>query len=102
TNYFTPVQVQSTYIPLYLVQGNATVSKLQVKSITGNGAAHTDTYTVVKNGVDTTMVVAITNGTTGSTTANPVSLVAGDTIGIKVVADAATTVADIYALMIVQ
>lgn len=43
------------------------------------GAAKTWTATFVKNGVDTTLVVAITNGTAGNDTTHTVSVVAGDT-----------------------
>ena len=99
TNYFGPSALTSTYFPLYISQGNEIVIKAQMNSVTGNGAAHTDVYTVVKNGVDTTMTFSVTNASVGSTTTNPVSLVAGDTVGIKVVTDAATAAADVIAML---
>lgn len=102
TAYFTANQIQSDYFPLYIAQEDEIVDKLQMSSRVGNGVAHTDTYTVVKNGVDTTMVLAITDAASGSTTTNPVTLAAGDTIGIKVATDAATVAADIDALLSVR
>ncbi len=97
TVYLGDGQSQSEEFPLYIATSNETVSSFNIISLTGNGAAHTDTYTVVKNGVATTMVVAITNSSTGSTTSNQVSLVSGDRVAIKIVTDAATTAADVLA-----
>lgn len=87
----------STEFPLYTAQGNEKVKTLNMISLTGNGAAHTDTYKVVKNGVVTTMTLAITNASSGTTSANQVSLVAGDRVAIQVVTGAATAAADVLA-----
>jgi len=87
----------SSEFPLYVAQGNETVKTLNMVSLTGNGAAHTDTYKVVKNGVVTTMTLAITNASSGSTSSNQVSLVAGDRVAIQVVTGAATAAADVLA-----
>lgn len=101
TVYFQNDQAQGNPFPLYIAQANSTVSKFQALSRVANGAAHTDTYTVVKNGVDTTMTFAITNGSTGSTILNPVSLVAGDWLSVKCLTGAATVAEDIRAQMTV-
>lgn len=93
---------QSEEFPIYIAQGNEMVTTFQMISLTGNGAAHTDVYTVVKNGVDTTMTFSVTNGSSGSTSSNQVSLVAGDRVAIKVATDAATAAADVIAQMIIQ
>lgn len=95
TLYFAHETTQSNDFPLYVAQGNERVVTFQGFSIVGNGAAHTDTYTVVKNGVDTTMTFSITNGTSGSTAANQVDLVAGDRVSFKVDTDAATAAEDV-------
>lgn len=102
TNYFSFSGLQSTYIPLYVAQQDESVDRLEIASRVGNGVGHSDVYTVVKNGVDTTMTKTIANASSGSTTVNPVTLAAGDTIGIKVVTDAATAANDVIALMIVR
>jgi hypothetical protein len=88
---------QSTEIPLYIAEQDEKVTQIQMFSRVANGAAHTDVYTVRKNGVDTTMTLTITNAASGSSTTNPVTLAAGDRLSIKVVTDAATAAADILA-----
>jgi len=95
TVFMTNDQSQSVYYPLYIAQQDEMIDKLEVSMGTGNGAAHTDTFTVVKNAVDTTMTLAITNAATGSTLVNPVTLAAGDTVGIKIATDAATLGANV-------
>lgn len=95
TNYASQDGLQTTYIPLYVATAARTVTQFQAVSRVSNGAAHTDTYTVVKNGIDTTMTFSITNGTTGTTTSNQVALVSGDTIGFKVVTGAGTVGEDV-------
>lgn len=84
-------------VPLFIATGNQTISRLDVLSITGNGVGHTDTYAVVLNGVVQSMTVAIANDDAGSTTSNPVSLVAGDRVAIRVVTHAATGAKDVIA-----
>lgn len=84
-------------VPLFIATAAQTITRLDVLSLTANGSGHTDTYAVVKNGVVQSMVVAITNDDAGSTTLNPVSLVAGDRVAIRVVSDALTAAADIIA-----
>ena len=95
TAFFTFQQIQSTLFNVFIAQAAATVSKLQIDSVTGNGAAHTDTYTVFKNGVATAMVLTVTNASTGNTILNPVALVAGDRVAVQVVTDAATAATDV-------
>lgn len=95
TVFFQHDQVQGNAFPLFVAIANATVSQFNVLSRVANGAAHTDTYTVFKNGVATTMVLAVTNAASGSTTSNPVSLVAGDWLAIQCVTGAATAAEDV-------
>jgi len=102
TAYFTNDQLQSVYSLLYTALQDERIDKLQIDMGTGNGAAHTDTFTVVKNGVDTTMTLSITNAATGSTTTNPVTLAAGDTVGIKAVTDAATAGANVLSTLSIR
>lgn len=89
-NYITKNGSIATYIPLYIASTDEIVDYFTALSQVSNGAAHTDVYTVVKNGVDQAMTFSITNGTSGTTTSNKVTLVSGDTLGIKVAADAAS------------
>lgn len=95
TRHFAHDAVQSTSFPLYIAERKERVVRIRVLSRVGNGAAHTDTYTVTKNGADTTLSIALTDSASGTSTVNPVSLAAGDWIGVKVVTDAATVGEDV-------
>lgn len=102
TGYVTHNAQQADFLPTYVAQQDAVVDKLEVRSRVANGAAHTDTYTLMKNGVDTTMVVTVTNAATASTTTNPVTLAAGDYLSLKLVSDAATAAADVLIQAVVR
>lgn len=102
TNYFGQGVLQAAYISLYIARQDEVVTQLRIVMETANGPAHTDIFTVVKNGVDTTMTLSITNGSSGSTVTNPVTLAAGDRIGIKAVTDAATAGANVLASMFIR
>lgn len=80
---------------IYTAEANESVDEFFMTSPATNGAAHTDTYTLYKNGAATTMTFSVTNAATGSTTTNPVSLVKGDYLGYFVATDAATAAADV-------
>jgi len=97
--YVGPAAIQATRFDLYVAQDNETIDKLGIDYVTGNGVAHTDTYTVYKNGVATTMVVALTNAATGSTVANKVSLVPGDRVSLGVATDVATAATDLVSTL---
>ncbi len=102
TRYLTPTAQVPTYFPLYISTQATSVDTLNVFTATANGAAQSDVYTVVKNGVDTTMTLTITNGTSGSTVTNPVTLAAGDTVGIKLVTAAGSTAANVNAQLSIR
>jgi collagen triple helix repeat protein len=96
TGFMTGQGTQATnYVPLYIAEQGEVVDQLRMASRLGNGAAHTDTYTVYKNGVATTMVLTITNAASGSTTTNPVTLTTGDVLSILVTVDAASAATDV-------
>lgn len=97
TRYFTNASLVTSFIPLYIATGNEIIDDFSAVTQVGNGAAHTDTYTIMKNGVAQTMTFSITNGSSGSTASNPVSLVAGDQVGIRVETDAATAAVSVTA-----
>lgn len=102
TGYVTHNAQQATAMPVYIAQQDAVVDKLEVRSRVSNGAAQTDTYTLVRNGVDTTMVVTVTNAATASTTVNPVTLAAGDYLALKLVSAAGTTAADVLIQAVIR
>ena len=64
-----------------------TIRNLRVQAATAGVTAATNTYTVRKNGVDTTLLASIDNTATGSTTdtVNSFTVVAGDLLSISVV-----------------
>lgn len=96
TNYFSLNGLVSTIVPLKGIDAIGHIDFFQVISRVGNGAAHTDTYTVFVNGVATALVVAITNGTTGSATSPEILVNAGDYVSVRCVSDAATAAQDVY------
>lgn len=102
TRYLTPGNASTTYFPLYEALHAESVDRLAGNLGTASGAGQSDTLTVVKNGVDTAMTLTIANAASGATTANPVTLAAGDTLGIKIVSTAASAAANINAHMTVR
>lgn len=99
TLYLSQSQLQDNLMPLYVATGACTVSRLQIVSRVSNGAGVTDTYTVVKNGVDQTMVASVTNSTTGFTITNPVTLAANDVVALKVATGVASVASDVLAVL---
>lgn len=102
TGYVTHNAQQADYLPTYIAQQDCVVDKLQVRSRVANGAGQSDVYTLMKNGVDTTMVVTVTNGLTASTTTNPVVLAADDYLSLKLVSAAATTAEDVLIQAVIR
>ena len=90
TAFFSFDGLQSTIFNPFVARGVVTINRLQIDSVITNGPGKTDTYTVFKNGVATTMVLAVTNANTGFTILNPVALVAGDRVALRVVSDTLT------------
>lgn len=77
-----------------IIPANGKIKDLYVKIATAPGAGKTRTYTIMKNGVATSLEVALPNTTSGNDT-NPdhaVSVVPGDTVSIRQYATAGTTV----------
>lgn len=95
TNFMTGYQVSASNMPLYLAFANEIIDSFAVRSNSTNGAGHTDTYTIHKNGIATGMTISLTNSGSGFTTSNPVTLASGDEVSIEVVSDAATTAGNI-------
>lgn len=95
TGYFNGQSTQANYIGLYIARQGETIDSMSISSRVGNGAAHTDTYTVYKNGVATAMVANLTNVSSGTTSANPISLAAGDVVSFRVAVDAASAAVDV-------
>lgn len=82
---FPPLPVASTLISFRVMQTNAPSS------------GQSRTYTVQKNGVNTSMTVTVTNPATGGVTvANPVSYAAGDTFNLSCTSTAADATGVIY------
>lgn len=102
TTYLSASQFSSSLVPLYIATYSGIVDSFYVSTNVSNGPAHTDTYQITLNGAPTTMAISILNGTSGSTTSNPVSVVAGDLIGIQATTDPATAAADLYAQFTVR
>jgi hypothetical protein len=96
TQFMTPTGLSASYFPIHQAVDAEQVYSLQIVGET-NGGGHTDTYTIYKNGVATTMVATLVAGKTVITLASPVSLAAGDTIGIYATTDAGTTAANVLA-----
>lgn len=67
---------------------------LSVIVTTGPGAARTDTWTVVKNGVDTALTVSLVGAAVSGVSTVPVSFVPGDTIALKQTVAVSSTSAD--------
>jgi hypothetical protein len=61
-----------------------TVSNMFVRLVTASGASGSYTYTLMKNGVATSLAVIMNNVTTGSDTIDSVSYSAGDTWSVQV------------------
>lgn len=99
SNYLTQGVVQAGIYQLYIATADEIIERMDVRMETASGAAKTDTFTVVKNGVDTSMAVGMNNVQTGSTTSNQVSLAAGDRVAIKVASAASTAGANAIAQM---
>lgn len=97
TNYLTQGAPQAGIYQLYIATQNETIEQMNIYMETASGGGKTDTFTVVKNGIDTTMALGMTNANAGSTTANQVSLVAGDRVAIKVASALTTAAANIIA-----
>lgn len=67
-----------------------------IRAVTGPGAARTDTWTIRKNGVDTSLTVSLTGAeTTKTTTTVSVSFQAGDVLSVKQVISASSTTDDV-------
>lgn len=97
SNYMTQGAVQAGIYQLYIATVNEIIEELRVYMETASGVGKSDTFTVVKNGVDTSMAISMNNVQSGSTTSNQVSLVAGDRVAIKVASAAATAGANVIA-----
>lgn len=96
-------QATTDEFPLYTAQQDERVDKLQVRTQIAPGGAVTDVYTVLKNGLVTTMTLSIVGASlTGSTTTNPVTLAAGDRIGITVAPGGGSVTETITAQMTVR
>ena len=68
----------------FLVPAACTISKLYVKFTAFGTNNDTGTWTVRKNGVDTTLTVTVTGATSGSDTTHSFTAAAGDEISVKV------------------
>lgn len=77
----SPQSTESTTRMVVPTGGN--VKNLYIDLITATGVGKTRTFTLLKNGVATSLVVAITNGSTGNDTTHSVSVVAGDELSIQ-------------------
>lgn len=97
TNYLTQGAPQLGIYQLYIATANEVIEQMDIRMETPSGGGKTDTFTVVKNGVDTTMTLGVTNANSGQTTNNPVNLVAGDRVAIKVASALTTAAANIIA-----
>lgn len=97
TNFFTCNQLSSVEVPLFVARVASKITELYIVTETGNGAAHTDVYTVRVNNVNTAFTVSIVNGTTGTSAATAVALSPGDKVSLKLVSDAATVAANVTA-----
>jgi len=102
TTFLSASQFSTNGIPLYIATYSGIVDSFIVSTNVSNGPAHTDTYQITLNGAPTTMAISILNGTSGSTTSNPVSVVAGDLVGIQVTTDPGTLAEDLYAQFTVR
>lgn len=102
TRYVNFSQLQGNYIPIYIATRDEVIVRMDVITRVSNGAGNTDTYTVVRNGVDQAMTLSITNATFGQTVANPVSLIDSDTVGIKVETDVVTAAEDMIVQLVIQ
>ena len=95
--------VQALYTPVYIATQNESIAELRYAARLANGAAANDLYTIYVNGVATAMALNINNANAGSTTANPVALVAGDVVSINVISDPILTGAtDICLQMLIE
>lgn len=97
TNYLTQGVVQAGIYQLYIATQNELIEQMDVRLETASGVGKTDTFTVVKNGSDTSMTLGVTNANSGQTTTNPVSLAAGDRVAIKIASAASTAAANVIA-----
>lgn len=102
TLYLTNNGESSAYMPIYFATRNQIIDTFGAISQVSNGGGNTDVYTVVKNGVDQAMTFSISNSTAGSTTANPVTLSSGDTVGIKIDTAAGTLAENLLVQMTVR
>lgn len=97
TRFFAGDQLVTNALPMLICDRPAAyIDELRVVSRVGNGAAHTDTYTVMVNGVASTITGAITNGTSLTVTNAIAALVAGDLVTVQVETDAATAAEDVF------
>ena len=62
-----------------------TVKNLYVVINPTSGSGKTNTYTVYKNGVATSLAASVTNSTTGNDTSDSFTIVAGDELSVKAV-----------------
>jgi hypothetical protein len=76
-----------------LVTKTTTLANLYVVQSAAPGVGKNYTYTIMTNGVATNISVASGNATTGNDTTHSVIVLAGTEVGIRVVTDAAATVA---------
>lgn len=100
---FTATTCTSTTVNLGQVMSKTgTIYALYCTATAGNQAA--DACTVVKNGAAQTMTCSLNAVTacTDGTTAHAVTYVAGDVIGIEVIAGTATTLANVKGLAVIQ
>ena len=102
TWYFTPSGLQNTHVTTLIGERACKIIDFRMRAITSNGAAHTDTYTVVLNGTPTAMSFAVTNAAIGNTQASPVTMAVNDLLSIQVVTDGATQGADVAVQVTVQ
>lgn len=101
--FVTQNAVQALYIPIYVATQAETITELRYAARLANGVAANDLYTVYVNGVATAMILNINNAAAGSTTANPIALVAGDVVSIGVVSDPiATAAADLTVQILIE
>jgi len=91
--------LQTNFVPLHIAQDQERIVKLQVYTDQSNGPGQTDVYTVYKDSVATPMTLSITNFWNGSTIANPVDLVAGNSVGLRITTAAGTVARDALVIM---
>jgi hypothetical protein len=96
TRYYRPGTSSVTSTEVFVrISQNSTLKSLNIRALTGPGVGKTDTWTIRKNGVDTSLTVTLSDTQTTNINNNvSVRFLSGDSLSLKIITSSGTSTTD--------